>query len=39
LEKYGAAPGLPIALRSTGTAQDELRLEESTIPSNYSGQI
>jgi len=31
LEKYGAAEGLPISLRSTGTAQDEVRLEKSVI--------
>jgi len=32
LEKYGAIDGLPIALRSTGTAQDEVRLKDSAIP-------
>ena len=32
LEKYGAAPGLPITLRSTGTAQDEYELEKPAMP-------
>ena len=32
LEKYGAVKGLSIALRSTGTAQDEYGLEKSAIP-------
>jgi len=32
LDKYGAVDGLPIALRSTGTAQDEVGLEKSVIP-------
>ncbi len=32
LDKYGAAQGLPIALRSTGTAQDEAGLEKSVEP-------
>lgn len=32
VDKYGAAEGLPIALRSTGTAFDEARLEKPEIP-------
>ena len=32
VDKYGAAQGLPIALRSTGTAFDEVRLEKPKIP-------
>jgi putative transposase len=32
LEKYGTNEGLPISLRSTGTAQDEVGLEKSVIP-------
>ena len=32
VDKYGAADGLPIALRSTGTASDEARLEKPEIP-------
>jgi putative transposase len=32
LEKYGAIDRHPIALRSTGTAQDEVGLEKSAIP-------
>jgi len=32
VDKYGAAQGLPIALRSTGTALDEDRLEISGVP-------
>ena len=31
-DKYGAVAGLPIALRSTGTAQDEVRLKDSALP-------
>ena len=33
LDKYGGADRLPIALRSTGTALDEVGLEKSEIPS------
>jgi len=32
VDNYGAAQGLPIALRSTGTAFDEVRLEKTEIP-------
>ena len=32
VDKYGAAQGLPIALRSTGTAFEEDRLEISEVP-------
>ena len=32
VDNYGAAQGLPIALRSTGTALDEVRLEKTEIP-------
>ena len=32
VDKYGAAQALPIALRSTGTALDEDRLEISGVP-------
>ena len=32
VDNYGVAQGLPIALRSTGTAFDEVRLEKTEIP-------
>ena len=32
VDKYGAAEGLPIALRSTGTTFDEIQLEKPEIP-------
>jgi len=41
VDKYGGAQGLPIALRSTGTAFDEVRLEISEIqnPENRGSAV
>jgi putative transposase len=37
VDKYGSAPGLPIALRSTGTAFDEVRLKISGMQDTKTG--
>lgn len=37
LDKYGAVEGLPLALRSTGTALDECELGKSAIPNAKNG--
>lgn len=37
VDNYGVAQGLPVALRSTGTAFDEVRLEKTEIPKTKTG--